>query len=452
MELIVETSVFDDERLSDDVQEVQQVASTAMDIAGNNSQYFWCTETGTDTGVHITLTPQDTFKANPSGYNLLARNNGVEVRDGLTACSVFTNGGTYFNAVINGTNQLITKYEITGAQIGAELAGYRNMTIDNTNGIRFRNGTTVLAKYDVGSVIFYDSTGAYELANFSPNGMLLKNNSNITTFEAGNNGIKLYDATSYPDPIMSVDGSGLTLRDSNGRLMSTLTTTIGRVGSYEEDAEFYVGTGSIIDLEEIMRDDFPTELGAASGYFGGKFARFNTPSNGYSGNYGGGIKIQSKFSHGTAPYGGYGDTYLMLFSGGGTEDIPSAHILLKSDFNYAGQTYSSAFALRKGNIYLYGTKIYKNDYELYVVSDESSSQSVSANATSTHYISISKTGYTPIGVVGFDVDGSGIASAKILACNISYDTTNLYRVYFQVRNDGSANTWTFKCKILWQAN
>ena len=208
MELIVETSVFDDERLSDDVQEVQQVASTAMNIAGNNSQYFWHTETGTDTGVHITLTPQDTFKANPSGYNLLARNNGVEVRDGLTACSVFTNSGTYFNAMLNGTNQLVAKYEASGAQIGAELSGYRNMTIDN-NGIRFRNGTTVLAKYDVDGVIFYDNTGAYELASFRASGSVIgKTDETHLTMDFHSLEMKDKDGNTYFDV--------RDLRDDNG--------------------------------------------------------------------------------------------------------------------------------------------------------------------------------------------------------------------------------------------
>lgn len=214
MELIVETSVFDDERLSDDVQEVQQVASTAMDIAGNNSQYFWCTEVGTDTGVHITLTPQDTFKANPSGYNLLARNNGVEVRDGLTACSVFTNGGAYFNAMLNGTNQLVAKYEASGAQIGAELSGYRNITIDNTNGIRFRNGTVNLAHYNIGSVVFYDgdTTTNHELMNLGTTGMTLKNSSGYNTFYVGNNGLIMYDGADNSHDLLNLNTSGLTLK------------------------------------------------------------------------------------------------------------------------------------------------------------------------------------------------------------------------------------------------
>ena len=55
----------------------------------DNAQYFWNTESGTDTGAHITEKPQSEFVADPSGANLLARSNGLAVRDGLTELAVF---------------------------------------------------------------------------------------------------------------------------------------------------------------------------------------------------------------------------------------------------------------------------------------------------------------------------------------------------------------------------
>lgn len=68
-------------------------------IAGNTAQYFWHTETGTDTGVHITEIPQDEFLADPEngGGNLLARSNGVAVRDGLTELAQFSADGVVIN-------------------------------------------------------------------------------------------------------------------------------------------------------------------------------------------------------------------------------------------------------------------------------------------------------------------------------------------------------------------
>lgn len=76
------------------VEKVRQVAETASRIAGNTNQYFWHTETGSDTGAHITEIPREDFLADPTngGGNLLARSNGIAVRDGLTELSSFSDG------------------------------------------------------------------------------------------------------------------------------------------------------------------------------------------------------------------------------------------------------------------------------------------------------------------------------------------------------------------------
>lgn len=70
-------------------------ADAAKKIAGNTNQYFWHTETGTDTGAHITEIPQDDFLADPEngGGNLLARSNGIAIRDGLTELATFGANG-----------------------------------------------------------------------------------------------------------------------------------------------------------------------------------------------------------------------------------------------------------------------------------------------------------------------------------------------------------------------
>ena len=417
------------------ITDVATQAGDAITIANDTQQYFWHTETGTDTGAHITQVPKDTFLQNPSGSNLLARTDGIAFRQGLNELGVLTSGGAYYNALVNGQYRVIAQYTPTFIQLGLSDTGYDNLYINpsgNNAGMYFRSGSINIAKY-------------------TTSGMYLYNSSGHPTMSVTNGEFIIYDGTNYQRNLLNVGTSGMTLRDNSGRLLSALTTTTGRVGSYEENAEFYVGTGSIIDLETIR--NLPTELNAPSGYYGGKFARFNNPTTGYAGNYGCGIKVESKYTP-SGQSNAYGDAYLMLFSGGGTENIPSANVLLKADFNYAGDSYSSALALNHGNIYLYGNKIYKNSYELYVVTQVSDSQSTKASAVSQHYISLSKTGYTPIGIVGFDLDGSsGLFNARLMACNVVYDSTNGYRVHFQVRNDGSsAYTWTYKANILWQAN
>ena len=76
-------------------KEAQAEADKAARIAGNTNQYFWHTETGTDTGAHITEVDQATFLSDPAngGGNLLARSNGIAVRDGLTELATFSASG-----------------------------------------------------------------------------------------------------------------------------------------------------------------------------------------------------------------------------------------------------------------------------------------------------------------------------------------------------------------------
>ena len=74
-------------------------AESARQIAEDTNQYFWHTETGTDTGAHITEIPKDDFLEDPTngGGNLLARSNGVAVRDGLTELATFSASGMTVN-------------------------------------------------------------------------------------------------------------------------------------------------------------------------------------------------------------------------------------------------------------------------------------------------------------------------------------------------------------------
>lgn len=86
------------------VQTVKTIAERAARIAGDTAQYFWHTETGTDTGVHITEIPQKDFLADPEhgGGNLLARSNGIAVRDGLTELATFSADGSQVGMVDGG--------------------------------------------------------------------------------------------------------------------------------------------------------------------------------------------------------------------------------------------------------------------------------------------------------------------------------------------------------------
>jgi hypothetical protein len=73
------------------LDEVANIANQAYSVANNTEQHFWFQSTGLDTGAHITEVDKDTWDLDPSngGGNLLARSNGVAVRDGLNELATF---------------------------------------------------------------------------------------------------------------------------------------------------------------------------------------------------------------------------------------------------------------------------------------------------------------------------------------------------------------------------
>lgn len=129
MKLTTESTVVNDKKLAIDIDNAQASADNAQAsaddarvIADNTNQYFWFTSTGTDTGAHISEKKQADFIANPSGGNLLARSNGIAVRDGLTELAVF------------GEDARIGKTSSANMELTAE-------------GIAVKNGSTELAVF-----------------------------------------------------------------------------------------------------------------------------------------------------------------------------------------------------------------------------------------------------------------------------------------------------------------
>lgn len=56
-------------------------------------QRFWVKEEGEDAGAHITEVTKEEFEADPQGGNLLARSDGIHIRDGLTDVASFEADG-----------------------------------------------------------------------------------------------------------------------------------------------------------------------------------------------------------------------------------------------------------------------------------------------------------------------------------------------------------------------
>lgn len=119
------------------VSAITKIIERVGRIAANTSQYFWHTKTGTDTGVHITEVPQETFLKDPEngGGNLLARSNGIAVRDGLTELAQFKADGIDFydqqgaNVVDIDTNSQSYLNEFAHT-LDFDVAGNESITLD----------------------------------------------------------------------------------------------------------------------------------------------------------------------------------------------------------------------------------------------------------------------------------------------------------------------------------
>ncbi len=114
MKLTAEATVLNDDKLTSSINTAQTTANDAKSIADNTNQYFWFTSSGTDTGAHISEKTQAQFIASPSGGNLLARSNGIAVRDGLTELATFSANGIN----INQSGATVASFGASGAELG----------------------------------------------------------------------------------------------------------------------------------------------------------------------------------------------------------------------------------------------------------------------------------------------------------------------------------------------
>ena len=120
-------------------------AQEAKQIADDTEQHFWFTETGTDTGAHITEVTQDEWEdvSDPNyhaGGNLLARTNGIAVRDGMTELASF--GDSVLLGKIGGMQ---VEQTTTGMKfIGSDGYYYAKITADSSSGLDISNTASML--------------------------------------------------------------------------------------------------------------------------------------------------------------------------------------------------------------------------------------------------------------------------------------------------------------------
>lgn len=83
------------DKIRNETEQIQRDVQAVKTISDITNQYFWFAESGVSqdvgTGAHITQIPQADFIADPEhgGGNLLARSNGIAIRDGATELAQF---------------------------------------------------------------------------------------------------------------------------------------------------------------------------------------------------------------------------------------------------------------------------------------------------------------------------------------------------------------------------
>lgn len=113
---------------------INRAVQDVRKIADNTNQYFWHTEEGTDTGAHITEIPQEEFLTDPEngGGNLLARSNGIAVRDGLTELSRFSTDGVQIGK--DGESHAVMDYRSFSLETDNDLTYFNASSIRDEEG------------------------------------------------------------------------------------------------------------------------------------------------------------------------------------------------------------------------------------------------------------------------------------------------------------------------------
>ena len=115
------------------------------DLYNDSNQYFWFEGDASATygaGVHITLSPDTSFIANPTGQNILMNTDGISIRNGLLPMMTLDNDSLDFNVIntTTGTYDNVASFGSTAIVIGEEAKANMHLTFNNLSMVD-KNGT-----------------------------------------------------------------------------------------------------------------------------------------------------------------------------------------------------------------------------------------------------------------------------------------------------------------------
>lgn len=86
----------------------------------------------------------------------------------------------------------------------------------------------------------------------------------------------------------------------------------------------------------------------------------------------------------------------------------------------------------------------------FVIEEYSSTKTIAANGYASMEETKTKSGYMPIGVLGFNITGTGSSAAQVLKNLLSARSEGSCTVLLGLKNDsGSSVTWTLYSYVLW---
>lgn len=218
------------------------------DLYSDSNQYFWFESNSSATygaGVHITLSPDTSFIANPTGQNILMNTDGISIRNGLLPMMTLDNDSLDFN-IINTLSGTVTNVASFGSfvRVGKESNAPKVLIQDDDFAIYTEDGNIAFETYVPADapVAEQEVTKTYSASTYPIDGAIIETSSSYVS----SNTITISDVTSIPT------GTNFTLRIN---LVSDSRWTMDY-----GDCEFYFIRGT-----SSTQHDSVNNLGAVTG-------------------------------------------------------------------------------------------------------------------------------------------------------------------------------------------
>ena len=397
-----------------------EIANQNIDIAvvetgGENAQYFWHnlvdSGAGEGAGAHITEMPKDDFIADPEngGANALIDSDGLKIRDGITDLAVFTANGAVVGLSSEGNVEL-TSSGLTINNGNIQLSSFDNngVKLNTTEGNEaFSIDTSSTTKEEtipriIDSALYFESD---TVQGYSTGGSQQR-------YAPGNKAILLraddnYTTTNRP-PYTFVFGWSTTSEEDAKLAQSTFTLTKNDILAFGGSPHWEEVTTKVPATNRVIHLNF-------------EFVKYTT-------NVWYLRDIVILYENNAASSYTFPNVYFYLKSINKTADVKVPQTTISGDM------------------------VWKNPSDVFVVTQETTPAfNVAATGYTSGTLTVQKTGYYPVGVIGHQTNGSGSSFVSIVHEWFSSRTVGSGDVEWAVRGTRSTaiSGMTLKFDILW---